>query len=53
MEPRFESVVDELVQLAQDDRELAEGIRWMDARARARSVSFYDVVREVLGVEPR
>lgn len=48
MESIFARVVDEMVLLADGDRELAEGIRWMDARARERSVSFYDVVLEVL-----
>lgn len=52
MEPLFTRVVDEMVLLADGDRELAEGIRWMDARAREQSVSFYDVVLEVLRVGP-
>lgn len=52
MEPFFSRVVDELVMLAEDDRELADGIRWLDARAQERSVSFYDMVFEVLGRAP-
>ena len=48
METRFARMVDELVVLAEDDRELAEGLRWLDRRARERRVSFYDAVFEVL-----
>lgn len=48
MEPLFSRIVDELVVLAEDDRELAEGIRWLDERARERRVSFYDMVFDVL-----
>lgn len=48
MEARFARIVDELVVLAEDDRELAEGLRWLDRRARERRVSFYDMVFDVL-----
>ena len=52
MESLFSRVVDELVMMSEDDRELADGIRWLDARARQRGVSFYDEVSEVLGGRP-
>ncbi len=48
VETRFARMVDELVVLAEDDRELAEGLRWLDRRARERRVSFYDAVFDVL-----
>lgn len=48
METLFTRVVDELVLLAEDDRELADGLRWLDERSRAGGASFYDAVRDVL-----
>ena len=44
----FTSVVDELVQSAESDRELADGIRWLDDQAREKGISFYDAVFDVL-----
>ena len=44
----FTSVVDELVQSAERDRELADGIRWLDDQAREKGISFYDAVFDVL-----
>ncbi len=44
----FVQVVDELVSHSQDDDELAAGIRWLDTQARARGITFYEMVFEVL-----
>lgn len=44
----FTSVMDELVQTADDDPELADGLRWLDDQAQRRGISFYDMAFEVL-----
>lgn len=44
----FVELVDELVSYAQDDDELAAGIRWLDAQSQARGITFYEMVFEVL-----
>lgn len=44
----FTEMVDELVEFSEYDSELADGIRWLDAQARKKGISFYDMVFEVL-----
>ena len=44
----FTKMVDDLVDFAQYDPELADGIRWLDEQARSKGISFYDMVFEVL-----
>lgn len=44
----FTRMVDELVQFAEFDQELADGIRWIDGQAQKKGISFYDMVFEVL-----
>ena len=54
--PAFSRMVDDLVESAGSDGELAAGIRMLDAQAQRRGVTFYDVVFEVLyahGPDPR
>lgn len=41
-------MVYDLVEFAQYDPELADGIKWLDEQARQKGVSFYDMVFEVL-----
>ena len=44
----FKKMVDELVEFAEYDPELADGIRWLDAQATKKGINFYDMVFEVL-----
>lgn len=41
-------MVDELVDFADYDPELAEGLRWLDSEAHKRGITFYEMVFEVL-----
>jgi hypothetical protein len=44
----FRKMVDELVEFSAHDPELADGIKWLDAQAQKKGISFYDMVFEVL-----
>ncbi len=44
----FTKIVDELVRISEYDPELAYGIKWLDAQARKKGITFYDMVFEVL-----
>lgn len=44
----FTKMVDELVDFAEFDPELADGIKWLDGQAQQKGISFYDMVFEVL-----
>ena len=44
----FKKMVDELVDFSEFDRELADGIKWLDAQAQKKGSTFYDMVFEVL-----
>jgi len=41
-------MVDELVELSEYDKELAEGLRWIDSEAQKRGITFYEMVFHVL-----
>jgi len=44
----FKKMVDELVDFAEYDPELADGIKWLDKQASKEGLSFYDMVFKVL-----
>lgn len=44
----FMNIVDELVEFAQYDPELDNGIKWLDKKAGEKGIDFYDMVFEVL-----
>tara|TARA_B110000014_G_C20078260_1_gene563085 strand:+ start:1119 stop:1322 length:204 start_codon:yes stop_codon:yes gene_type:complete len=44
----FKKMVDELVDFSEFDPELADGIKWLDAQAQKKGITFYDMVYEVL-----
>ncbi len=44
----FSKMVDELVEFSEYDPELADGIKWLDAQAQKKGITFYDMVFEVL-----
>ena len=47
-ESLFVDLMDELIRTADDDLELADGIKWLDVQAQKRGISFYDMAFEVL-----
>jgi len=44
----FMKMVDDLVEFAEYDPDLADGIKWLDEQAKKKGVSFYDIVFEIL-----
>ena len=44
----FKKMVDELVDFSEFAPELADGIKWLDAQAQKKGITFYDMVFEVL-----
>ena len=44
----FTNMVDELVDFAEYDPELAEGLKWIDGEAQKRGITFYEMVFHVL-----
>jgi len=44
----FNKMVDELVEFSEYDPELSDGIKWLDAQAQKKGLTFYDMVFEVL-----
>ena len=44
----FSKMVDELVEFSEYDPELSDGIKWLDAQAQKKGITFYDMVFEVL-----
>lgn len=44
----FHKMVDELVEFAEFDPELKDGMQWLDSEAYKKNVSFYDMVFEIL-----
>ncbi|MDE1814863.1 MAG: hypothetical protein KGI05_09420 [Thaumarchaeota archaeon] len=44
----FTNMCDELVEIAETDRELKAGLKWIDCEAQKRGITFYEMVFEVL-----
>ena len=44
----FTKMIDELVEFSEHDPELSDGIKWLDAQAQKKGLTFYDMVFEVL-----
>ena len=44
----FHKMVDELVEFAEFDSELKEGMQWLDSEAYKKNISFYDMVFQIL-----
>lgn len=45
---QFMKIVDDLVVMAQNDSELAEGLKWIDMQSRKNGVSFYEMAFIIL-----
>ena len=41
-------MVDELVEFSEHDKELADGIKWLDKLSQEQGISFYDMVFNIL-----
>ncbi len=48
LKSHFSQMVDELVEFADHDPELADGIRWLDDKAQKKGVTIYDMIFEVM-----
>ncbi len=48
VDDHFIGIVDELVIMAENDAELAEGIRWIDSQSRKNGVTFYEMALLVM-----
>lgn len=44
----FRKMVDELIAFAEYDKELAEGLKWLDGQAQNSGISIYDQIFKVL-----
>jgi hypothetical protein len=44
----FTKMIDELVEFSEHDPELSDGIKWLDAQAQKKGLTFYDMVYQVL-----
>ena len=44
----FTKMVDQLVEFSEHDPQLADGLRWLDAKAQKNGTSFYDEVYKIL-----
>ena len=44
----FNKMVDDLVEFSEHDKELADGIKWLDSMAIKKGISFYDMVYQIL-----
>jgi len=44
----FTKMIDELVEFSEYDPELSDGIKWLDAEAQKKGLTFYDMVYQVL-----
>ena len=44
----FTKIVDDLIDFADHDPELKDGIKWVDKQASEKGISFYEMVYEIL-----
>ena len=48
VDDQFIGIVDELVILSETDRDLADGIRWIDSQSQKNGITFYEMALMVL-----
>lgn len=48
VDDKFMGLVDDLVVMSENDTELAEGLRWIDAQSQKNGVTFYEMALMVL-----
>ncbi|HJS82336.1 MAG TPA: hypothetical protein VJ742_05815, partial [Nitrososphaera sp.] len=48
VDDQFMSIIDDLVVMSEQDSELAEGLKWIDAQSRKQGVTFYEMAMIIL-----
>ena len=48
VDEQFMGIIDDLVVMAENDSELAEGLRWIDAQSQKNGVTFYEMAMMIL-----
>lgn len=48
VDDQFIGIIDDLVMMSENDRELAEGLRWIDAQSQKNGVTFYEMALVIL-----
>lgn len=48
VDDQFIGIIDDLVMMSENDRELAEGLRWIDAQSQKNGVTFYEMALIIL-----
>jgi len=44
----FVKMVDELIEFSEHDKELSDGIKWIDSLAQSHNISFYDMMYKII-----
>lgn len=48
IDDQFMGIIDDLVVMSENDSELAEGLRWIDAQSQKNGVTFYEMAMIIL-----
>jgi hypothetical protein len=48
VDDQFMGIIDDLVVMSENDSELAEGLRWIDAQSQKNGVTFYEMAMLIL-----
>lgn len=48
VDEQFMGIIDDLVVMAENDSELAEGLRWIDAQSQKNGITFYEMAMMIL-----
>lgn len=48
IDDQFVTIIDDLVVMSENDSELAEGLRWIDAQSRKNGMTFYEMAFIIL-----
>ncbi|TLY10526.1 MAG: hypothetical protein E6K88_03725 [Thaumarchaeota archaeon] len=47
IDDQFMGIIDDLVVMSENDSELAEGLRWIDAQSQKNGVTFYEMAKHM------
>jgi hypothetical protein len=48
VDDQFTGIIDDLVMMSENDTDLAEGLRWIDAQSQKNGVTFYEMALIIL-----
>jgi len=48
VDDQFMTIIDDLVVMSENDSELAEGLRWIDAQSRKNGITFYEMALMIM-----